>query len=135
VHTPARYIGNGRTILDGREMVFPTAISTGFNEPEKCSFVKRCILQYICIHRSRKMPLLQVRDIPDDLYESLARAAKMENRSIAQETIVLLRSALALKEERKSRRKRILEEIHNIHIENPDNLPDPADLVREDRSR
>jgi plasmid stability protein len=81
------------------------------------------------------MPLLQVRDIPDDLYESLARAAKMENRSIAQETIVLLRSALALKEERKSRRKRILEEIHNIHIENPDNLPDPADLVREDRSR
>ena len=36
------------------------------------------------------MPLLQVRDIPEDLYEKLAKVAQMENRSIAQETIVLL---------------------------------------------
>ena len=53
------------------------------------------------------MPLLQVRDIPEDLYEKLAKVAQMENRSIAQETIVLLRSALDQKDERLARRKRI----------------------------
>lgn len=50
------------------------------------------------------MSLLQVRDIPEDLYENLAKVAKKENRSIAQETVVLLRKALDLKEEHISRR-------------------------------
>jgi len=50
------------------------------------------------------MPLLQVRDMPEDLYEKLSYVAEKENRSIAQETIVLLRKALSLQEERKLRR-------------------------------
>lgn len=81
------------------------------------------------------MPLLQVRDIPEDLYENLAKVAKMENRSIAQETIVLLRAALNLKEERISKRKKILEEINEISIKNSDKVPDPSLLIREDRDR
>lgn len=81
------------------------------------------------------MSLLQVRDIPEDLYENLARVAKKENRSIAQETIVLLRNALNLKEEHISRRKRVLEEINEIHIDDVDNFPDPELLIREDRDR
>ncbi len=81
------------------------------------------------------MPLLQVRDMPEDLYENLARIAKQENRSIAQETIVLLRAAINLTEERKSRRKKILEEIAEIHLDNSDNFPPPEILIREDRDR
>lgn len=81
------------------------------------------------------MSLLQVRDIPEDLYENLAKIAKMENRSIAQETIVLLRKALNLKEEHISRRKRVLEEIDEFYIAEVDNFPDPALLIREDRDR
>jgi len=81
------------------------------------------------------MPLLQVRDIPEDLYEKLSRVAEQDNRSIAQETIVLLKQALAYKESRISRRKRILQEISNNKVENADTFPDPAALLREDRDR
>ena len=81
------------------------------------------------------MPLLQVRDIPEDLYEELSRIAKMDNRRIAQETIVLLRSALNLKSERIKRRKAILKEARALNIDNADQLSEPADLIREDRER
>ena len=42
------------------------------------------------------MPLLQVRDIPKELYETISKVAQIENRSISQQTIVLLKVALNL---------------------------------------
>lgn len=81
------------------------------------------------------MPLLQVRDMPEDLYEKLSRIAEQDNRSITQETIVLLKKALNYKESRISRRKSILSEIRNNRIENSNTFPDPAILIREDRDR
>jgi len=81
------------------------------------------------------MALLQVRDIPNDLYEKLSRVAEEDNRSIPQETVVLLKKALGYSEERITRRKRILDEIKEFNIKNVDKLPDPAILVREDRER
>jgi len=81
------------------------------------------------------MPLLQVRDMPDSLYRTLSRVAEQDHRSIAQETIVLLQRALNQEESRISRRRRILGEILDGKIENADSLPDPADLIREDRDR
>ena len=81
------------------------------------------------------MPLLQVRDIPEDLYRKLADVAQQDNRSIAQETIVLLKKALQFKESRQSRRKRVLNEISDNPLDGADAFPDPADLIREDRER
>ena len=81
------------------------------------------------------MPLLQVRDIPEDLYETLSRVAEAENRSISQETIVLLRKALKLNSELIARRKKVLDEIRELNIQDSDEYPDPADLIREDRDR
>lgn len=81
------------------------------------------------------MPLLQVRDIPEELYEKLSRVAAADNRSIAQETIVLLKKALAYTEERKARRKRVLNEIAELNISNANTFPDPAELIRKDRER
>ncbi|AEJ18444.1 hypothetical protein [Gracilinema caldarium] len=81
------------------------------------------------------MPLLQVRDFPEDLYKTLAEIAEQDNRSIAQETIVLLKKALNYKESRQARRKRILNEIYNNPIRNVETFPDPAALIREDRER
>ncbi len=81
------------------------------------------------------MPLLQVRDFPAEVYESLAKVAKEDNRSISQETIVLLRSALNQKEGRRSRRRRVLDEIDEMNLGDTDNFPDPALLIREDRDR
>jgi plasmid stability protein len=81
------------------------------------------------------MPLLQVRDIPEDLYNELSKVAKQDNRSIAQETVVLLRSALKFDTERVKRRKALLAEAKALNIDNSDKLPDPVDLIREDRER
>lgn len=40
------------------------------------------------------MPALQVREMPDDLYERLKFSAKVNHRSLAQETISMLESCL-----------------------------------------
>ena len=81
------------------------------------------------------MPLLQVRDMPEDLYKTLADVAKQDNRSIAQETIILLKRALNYRESRQSRRKRILKEIHNNPVKGAESFPPPVDLILEDRER
>lgn len=81
------------------------------------------------------MPLLQVRDFPDDLYGSLSLAAKNDNRSIAQETIVLIKSALGQREGRIARRKAVLEKLQSLHDENGETFPEPGELIRKDRER
>ncbi|HPX27215.1 MAG TPA: hypothetical protein PLG87_10450 [Treponemataceae bacterium] len=81
------------------------------------------------------MPLLQVRDIPEDLYDTLSKVAEAENRSIAQETIVLLKKSLNFTQGRIARRKQVLAEIKKLNIPNVDSFPNPADLIREDRDR
>lgn len=90
----------------------------------------------LLLQQERSVAILQVRDVPDELYESLSIVAKKENRSISQETIVLLKQALQLKEERILKRKALLEELSSFKnsLKNI-NLPDPATLIREDRDR
>ena len=81
------------------------------------------------------MPLLQVRDFPLELYETISRVAQAENRSVPQQTVVLLKNALNISGERKTRRKAVLQEIEKLKIQNTNKFPDPALLVREDRDR
>ena len=81
------------------------------------------------------MPLLQVRDFPAGLYDTLSSVAQMENRSVPQQTIVLLKNALNVGQERKARRKAVLREIDDLDIKNTEAFPDPAELIREDRDR
>ena len=81
------------------------------------------------------MPTLQVRELPGELYAQLQAKAKAEHRSIAQQTIVLLREALGIPESRKNERKAILQRIGNRSFGSSDNLPDSETLIREDRDR
>ncbi|MBN8707155.1 MAG: hypothetical protein J0L62_14890 [Bacteroidetes bacterium] len=78
------------------------------------------------------MPTLQVRDLPEDIYRKLSYLAEKEHRSLAQEAIVLLKEGLENKLSNKGRRKRILDEFAGLGIDTR-NLPDPAELIREDR--
>jgi plasmid stability protein len=81
------------------------------------------------------MPSLQIRDLPEDVYEALAFRAEAEHRSLAQQAIVELRKIpeLAARE----RRLEILKELKGrIETGIPRPLvPAPEDLVREDRER
>jgi plasmid stability protein len=81
------------------------------------------------------MPLLEIHDIPGDLYEMLSMSAEMERRSVAQQTIALLRAALNTSEERMFRRRAIFQAIDALNLGDSGRLTDPADLIREDRDR
>jgi hypothetical protein len=81
------------------------------------------------------MPTLQVRDIPEDIYQRLSQVAKQENRSITQQTIVILQEGLGIKHSNKERRRVLLEAIKSkANKIEPNNL-DPVKLLREDRDR
>ncbi len=81
------------------------------------------------------MPSLQIRDMPEEVYEALAFRARLEHRSLAQQAVVELRRIPELLA--RERRLDVLGRLKNrIASETPRRLPvAPADLVREDRRR
>ena len=81
------------------------------------------------------MPLLQVRDCPEDVYKKIALVAKKENRSIAQQTVVLLERSLGQEISNKERRKTILQKIEARNISADIQRIDQVELIREDRDR
>ncbi|MBN9106836.1 MAG: hypothetical protein J0I14_17735 [Propionibacteriaceae bacterium] len=81
------------------------------------------------------MPALQVRELPAEVHAALVRAARSENRSVAQQTVVELRRALGLDAGQSARRQALLERLASQQRVDWDGLPDPAALVREDRDR
>jgi hypothetical protein len=81
------------------------------------------------------MATLQVREVPTAVYGALAEASKQEHRSLAQQALVALERGLGLAEDPVKRRQRVLRTIADTPIGEGKSLPDPVDLVREDRSR
>ena len=82
------------------------------------------------------MPTLQIRNLPEHIYQKIVELAEAKRRSIAQETIILLEKALESVERGKKRRKKLLTQIKqenkdsgNLHV------PDPVPLIRGDRER
>jgi hypothetical protein len=81
------------------------------------------------------MPLLQVKDCPDDIYEKLSLTARRENRTIDQQAIVVLMNGLEQQESNKERRKRVLAEIAARKVPDAVKAMDEVALIREDRER
>lgn len=81
------------------------------------------------------MPILQVRDLPEVVYEALKQAAERDNRSIAQQTITLLEESLGLRKPSAESYRRFIAQIRKHPIANASGYPDPVDLIREDRDR
>jgi len=80
------------------------------------------------------MPLLQVRNMPEGLHQALVEMAKREHRSVAQQTVVLLRDALTPPEDNRARRRRVLEQIDADPLcRLSEDALDPVELIREDR--
>ena len=71
----------------------------------------------------------------EDVYARLHARAAAEHRSIAQETIVLLRSALSVPQSRKDLRRALLERIRNRDVAEPIPALSSEAMIREDRDR
>lgn len=81
------------------------------------------------------MPSLQIRNLKQDMYDAIVALAKEENRSIVQQSVVLLRSALNI-ETKKMQLRDALETFNSIQIKKPHHrLPSSEKLIREDRDR
>ena len=81
------------------------------------------------------MPLLQVRECPEDIYKKITLLAKKQNRTIAQQVVVVLEKGLGQEQSSSERRKHVLERIAGRIISNDTKLLDEVALIREDRDR
>lgn len=81
------------------------------------------------------MPLLQVRDCPEDLYKTIAHYAKRQNRTIAQQVISILEIGLKLDKPNSERRKMLLDKINSREVKKEVLNIDDVALIREDRDR
>lgn len=81
------------------------------------------------------MPSLQIRDLPEDVYEALTFRAEAEHRSLAQQAIVELRRIPELTA--RERRLEILKDLKKKIETEPSNpfSRTPEELIREDRER
>lgn len=78
------------------------------------------------------MPALQVRNIPDDLYEALKARAEAEGRSLSAQTVAILKRALADQlVDRAGVARRIAARRRSAGVM----TRSAKDLVREDRDR
>lgn len=81
------------------------------------------------------MPLLQVRDCPEDIYKKISHIARRQNRSISQQVIVLLEKGLGHEISNRERRKNLMERINSRSIPKALKDIDASALLREDRDR
>jgi len=82
------------------------------------------------------MPSLQVRELPEHIYQTLCHEAEAAHRSIAQQAVATLAKGLNLDLAPQMRRKALLSAIREGGGDSiKPGLPDPALLVREDRDR
>jgi antitoxin FitA len=79
------------------------------------------------------MPTLQIRDLPDDVYQRVSIAARAEQRSLSQQAVVELRRALNLGGELK--RAGVLQMLMASERRLPKSAERPEALLREDRDR
>jgi plasmid stability protein len=84
------------------------------------------------MHYDVAMPALQIRNLPDDVYHALRARAQREGRSLSQQALMELRRLPEL--EARERRQVVLARLRARKApENFAHLPDPVDLIREDR--
>jgi plasmid stability protein len=81
------------------------------------------------------MAILQIRDLPDDLYAELRREAERSHRSIAQQAIVELRKAQGLDVSARHATIERLRRATPILPMRTKGVPAPEVLIREDRDR
>jgi plasmid stability protein len=81
------------------------------------------------------MPLLQVRNFPEDIYEKIKLEAKRENRTITQQTVVLIKRGLDKEDSSRERMMQALERTRNRIVPEDAQKIDFVQWIREDRAR
>jgi len=81
------------------------------------------------------MAMVQIRDLPEHIYDALVQRARAERRSLSQQAVVTLARGLDLDVDFRERRREVLRRIKQRDNSVYANLPDPVKMIREDRER
>ena len=82
------------------------------------------------------MPSIQVRDLPEQIYNKIKNNAQKDHRSLSQQAIVTLKKGLGIDENHKERRRILVDQIMSRRVAfDIAKLENPANLIREDRDR
>jgi antitoxin FitA len=95
------------------------------------SAFRGAILAHAKLMQTAPMAILQIRDLPDDVYQGIAAAARAEQRSLSQQAVVELRRALGLGGA--DRRAAMFEHLRASGRRLPPQAPSPEVLQRNDR--
>jgi hypothetical protein len=79
------------------------------------------------------MPSLQIRDMPEDVYEALAERASRQRRSLAQQAVADLSNIPEL--ETRRTRQAVIERLRASVPAVPKKALDPVKIIRDDRRR
>ena len=79
------------------------------------------------------MPSLQIRDMPEDVYDALTERANRQRRSLAQQAVADLSRIPEL--EARRTREAVIERLRASEPVLPKNALDPVKIVRDDRDR
>ena len=82
------------------------------------------------------MPSIQVRDLPEQIYNKIKNNAQKDHRSLSQQAIVTLKKGLGIDENHKERRRILVDQIMSRRVAfDVAKLENPVNLIREDRDR
>ncbi len=82
------------------------------------------------------MPTLQVRELPEQIYQKLKEEARKQHRSLAQQAIMAMAKGLDVSLKPAERRKEVIASLRKKTAEiNHYKLSDPVTMLREDRER
>lgn len=80
------------------------------------------------------MPALQVKNCPQDIYDTLVQTAESEHRTVEAQIIAILSKMFSF-DAAKIRRQNALSATQKLAIKLPCNAVPPVELVTEDRNR
>ncbi|MBW2572278.1 MAG: hypothetical protein JRE61_07930 [Deltaproteobacteria bacterium] len=82
------------------------------------------------------VPSIQVRDLPEQIYNKIKNNAQKDHRSLSQQAIVTLKKGLGIDENHKERRRILVDQIMSRRVTfDIAKLENPVNLIREDRDR
>jgi len=82
------------------------------------------------------MPSIQIRDLPEQIYNKIKNNAQKDHRSLSQQAIVTLKKGLGIDENHKERRRILVDQIMSRRVAfDIAKLENPVNLIREDRDR
>jgi hypothetical protein len=81
------------------------------------------------------MPLIQVRDMPEDIYRLLVEQAERQGRSLDQHVIAVLSRGIQMDVNAKARRRALVDRVTSGASSRGKKVVDPARLIRDDRRR